>query len=161
MSLLYSPWQSSEGTACFGQAIVKILADCGIIQDDATQISKVFHCVEVDAINADLRRTVRFSLRGLIQNVYCIVINISYIVLTDVCLRSLGVYIKFRNHFFRFFFCCRFLVHSNVSQFKVLFPVPTEVSHFSLMFSFSEWCVQLQSDAFSLKSGLFNSNWSF
>ena len=36
--------------------------------DDATQVSKVFHCVEVGAIDADLRRTVRYLWRGLVQH---------------------------------------------------------------------------------------------
>ena len=48
--------------------VVKILADCGILGDDNTQLGKVFHCVEVGAINADMRRTVRFSWRGLVQH---------------------------------------------------------------------------------------------
>ena len=43
--LPYSLWQSSKGTAGFGQAVVKILADYGIIGDDATQVSEVFHCI--------------------------------------------------------------------------------------------------------------------
>ena len=47
---------------------VKILADCGIIGDDATQISEVFHCVEVGAVDADVRRTVCLSWRGLVQH---------------------------------------------------------------------------------------------
>ena len=32
-----------------------ILADCGITGDDATQVGRVFHCVEVGAIDNDLR----------------------------------------------------------------------------------------------------------
>ena len=48
----------SVRTAGFGQAFVKILADCGISGDDATQARKVFHCTEVGAIDADVRRTV-------------------------------------------------------------------------------------------------------
>ena len=40
----------------------------GIIGDDATRVSKVFHCTEVGAIYTDLRRTVRFSWRGFIQH---------------------------------------------------------------------------------------------
>ena len=47
---------------------VKILADCGIIGDDATQISEVFLCVEVGAVDADVRRTVRHTWRGLVQH---------------------------------------------------------------------------------------------
>ena len=47
---------------------VKILADCGIIGDDATQISEVFHCVEVGAVDADVRRTVCLSWRGSVQH---------------------------------------------------------------------------------------------
>ena len=45
-----------------------LLVDCGIIGDDITHVSKVFHCVEVGAIDADLRRTVLFSLRELVQH---------------------------------------------------------------------------------------------
>ena len=45
VTLPYSLWQSSTGTAGFGQAVVKILSDSGIIGDDATQVSEVFHCV--------------------------------------------------------------------------------------------------------------------
>ena len=48
--------------------VVKILAGCGIIGDDATQVSKVFLGVEVGAINADVRRTVGLSWRGLVQH---------------------------------------------------------------------------------------------
>ena len=40
-----------------------ILADCGITGDDAIQVSEVFHCVQVGAIDADARRTVCFSWR--------------------------------------------------------------------------------------------------
>ena len=47
--------------------VVKILADCGIIGGDVSQVIKVFHSAEVGAIDADLRRTVRFSWRGLVQ----------------------------------------------------------------------------------------------
>ena len=36
---------------------VKIFADSGDSGDDATQVSKVFHCAEVGATNTDLRRT--------------------------------------------------------------------------------------------------------
>ena len=36
--------------------------------DYASQVSKVFHCVEVGTIDADMRRTVRFSWRGLVQH---------------------------------------------------------------------------------------------
>ena len=42
MALPYSLSQSSKGTAGFGQAVVKILADCGITGDDATHVSEVF-----------------------------------------------------------------------------------------------------------------------
>ena len=45
VTLPYSLWQSSKGTTELGQTVVKILADCGIIGDDATQVSEVFHCV--------------------------------------------------------------------------------------------------------------------
>ena len=34
-----------KGTAGFGQAVVKILADSGIIGDNATQVSEVSHQV--------------------------------------------------------------------------------------------------------------------
>ena len=56
----YSLRQSSKGTAGFGQEVVKILADFGIFGDDATEVSEVFHCVQVGAIDADVRKTVRF-----------------------------------------------------------------------------------------------------
>ena len=36
--------------------------------DYASQVSKVFHCVEVGTIDADMRRTVRFSRMGLVQH---------------------------------------------------------------------------------------------
>ena len=45
VTLPCSLWQSSKGTAGFGQAIVKILVDCGIIGDDTTQVSEVFHYI--------------------------------------------------------------------------------------------------------------------
>ena len=64
----YSLWQSSKGTAGFGQVVVKILVDHGTIGDDATQVSEVFHCVEVGAIDADVRRTVCHTWRGLVQH---------------------------------------------------------------------------------------------
>ena len=48
--------------------VVKILADCGIIGGDVSQVIKVFHSAEVGAIDADLRRTVRFSWRELVQH---------------------------------------------------------------------------------------------
>ena len=48
--------------------VVKILADCGIIGDGATQVSEVFHCVWVGAIDADMRRTVCLTWRGLVQH---------------------------------------------------------------------------------------------
>ena len=35
VTLPYSLWPSSKQTAGFGQALVKILADCGVIGDDA------------------------------------------------------------------------------------------------------------------------------
>ena len=38
-----------------------------MVGDDATQVSKVLHCFEVGAIDADLRRTVRFSWKWLVQ----------------------------------------------------------------------------------------------
>ena len=44
----------------------------GIIGDDATRVSKVFHCTEVGAIYTDLRRTVRFSWREFIQHLILI-----------------------------------------------------------------------------------------
>ena len=59
--------QSFKGTDGFGQAVVKILADCGITGDDATQVSEVFHCVSVGAVDADVRRTVCLTWRGLVQ----------------------------------------------------------------------------------------------
>ena len=43
-------------------------ADCGIIGDDATEVSKVFNCVKVGAIDADPRRTVRLSWKRLVQH---------------------------------------------------------------------------------------------
>ena len=63
--VVHTLWQSSKGTAGFGQVVVKVLADCGIIVDDATQVSKVFHWAEVGAIDADLRRTVRLLMEGV------------------------------------------------------------------------------------------------
>ena len=54
--------------AGFGQAVVKILADRGITEDDATQVSEVFHCVQVGANDADVRRTVFYTWRGLVQH---------------------------------------------------------------------------------------------
>ena len=45
VTLPYSFCQSCKGTAGFGQVVVKIFADCGIIGDDATQVSEMFHCV--------------------------------------------------------------------------------------------------------------------
>ena len=44
MIMPYSLGQSSKGAAGFGQMVVKVLADFGTIEDDATQVSKVFHC---------------------------------------------------------------------------------------------------------------------
>ena len=41
-------------------AVVWIIADCGIIGNDTTQASAVFYCVEVGAIDADLRGTSLF-----------------------------------------------------------------------------------------------------
>ena len=60
MTLPYSLWLSSKETAGFGQTVVKIPFDCGIIGYDATQLSKVVNCVEVGASDADRRRVVRF-----------------------------------------------------------------------------------------------------
>ena len=68
MTLPYSFSQSSKETVGFGQAVVKILADCGITGNDATQVSEVFHCVSVGAIDADVRRTVCLTWRGLVQH---------------------------------------------------------------------------------------------
>ena len=81
MTLPYSLCQSCKGTVGFGQAVVKILADRGIIGHDATLVGKVLHCVKVDAVNANMRRcvkvdavnanmrrTVRFTWRGLVQH---------------------------------------------------------------------------------------------
>ena len=48
--------------------VVKILADYGIIGDDSTQVSEVFHCIWVGAINADVRRNVCLTWRGLVQH---------------------------------------------------------------------------------------------
>ena len=61
---------SSKATAGFGQAVVKILADCGIIWDDATQVilREVFDCAAVCYISTYLRSTVGFSWRGLTQH---------------------------------------------------------------------------------------------
>ena len=39
------------------KAVVTIFSDRSIIGDDADQVIKVFHCVEVGAINANLRRS--------------------------------------------------------------------------------------------------------
>ena len=47
--------------------VVKIIADCGIIGDDATQVRDVFHCILVGAIDAAVR-TVCFLWRGLVQH---------------------------------------------------------------------------------------------
>ena len=47
---------------------MKILADCGVTGDDITQVSKVFHCVQDGAIDANLRRTVFHTWRGLVQH---------------------------------------------------------------------------------------------
>ena len=62
MTLPYPLRQSSEVTADFRQAVVKILADCDITGDDATQLSKL----KVRAISADLKRPVRFSWTKLV-----------------------------------------------------------------------------------------------
>ena len=62
----YSLWQSSKGTAGFGQVVVKILADCGIIGDDASKTSEMLR-LRLGAIDADVRGTVRFSRRGLVS----------------------------------------------------------------------------------------------
>ena len=45
VTLQYSLWQCSKGTASFGQAVVKTLADSGITGDDTSQVSEVFHYV--------------------------------------------------------------------------------------------------------------------
>ena len=66
MTLPYSLWQSFKGTAGFGQAVVKILADCGINRDSAVRVSEVFHCISVGAIDADVRAA-RFSWRELVH----------------------------------------------------------------------------------------------
>ena len=55
MILPHCRWQSPKGTAGSGQAAVRILADCGMIGDDATQISEVFYRVGVGAIDTDVR----------------------------------------------------------------------------------------------------------
>ena len=47
--------------------VVKILANCGIIGDDATKVGELLHCVQVGAVDADMR-TVRFSWRELVQH---------------------------------------------------------------------------------------------
>ena len=67
MTLPYSLWQSSKGTAGSGQAVVKILANCGIIGDDATQVSEVFQSILVGAIDADVR-TVCLTWRGMVRH---------------------------------------------------------------------------------------------
>ena len=67
MTLPYSLWQSSKRTAGSGQAVVKILANCGIIGDDATQVSEVFQSILVGAIDADVR-TVCLTCRWLVQH---------------------------------------------------------------------------------------------
>ena len=54
MTLPYSLWQSSKGTAGFGQAVVRKLADCGIVGDDTTPVGKVLDCAEFYAIDADM-----------------------------------------------------------------------------------------------------------
>ena len=46
---------------------IKILADCGIIGNDAIQVSEVFHCVKIGAIDADVRRTVCHPWRVLVK----------------------------------------------------------------------------------------------
>ena len=55
--------------------VIKILADCGIIGDDTAQLSKVLHCIEDGAIDADMRRTVCFSWRGLVQHLSLLQVN--------------------------------------------------------------------------------------
>ena len=52
VTLPYSLWQSFKGTAGFTPAVVRILADCGIIGDDASQVSKMFHCVQIGVIDS-------------------------------------------------------------------------------------------------------------
>ena len=44
VTLPYSLLRSSQGIAGFGQAVVEILADCGIAGDDTTQVSEVLDC---------------------------------------------------------------------------------------------------------------------
>ena len=44
---VYSLRLSSKGVAGFGQAVVKVLADSGIMLDEATMEGEVFHRVEV------------------------------------------------------------------------------------------------------------------
>ena len=56
-------------TSSILEAVVKILADFGIIGDDVNQVSKVYHCFEVSAIDADMRRTLCYTWRGLVQHV--------------------------------------------------------------------------------------------
>ena len=68
MTLPYSLQESSKRTAGFGQAVVMILADCGSTGDDATQVSEVFQGIKVDAISADVRRTVYLPWRRLVQH---------------------------------------------------------------------------------------------
>ena len=46
MTLPYCLWQSSKETAGFGYTVVDILADCGLIGDDATDVNTVFQCRE-------------------------------------------------------------------------------------------------------------------
>ena len=48
--------------------VVKILADCGIIENDTPQVSKVLHCIEVDAVNTDLKKAVCFLWRELAEH---------------------------------------------------------------------------------------------
>ena len=45
-----------------------MLADSGINRDSAVRVSEVFHCISVGAIDADVKRTICFSWRGLIQH---------------------------------------------------------------------------------------------
>ena len=45
-----------------------IFADCSIIGDDVTLVSKIINWAEVGAIDTDLRRTVHFSWRELVHH---------------------------------------------------------------------------------------------
>ena len=43
--LCHTLFESLPKEPGFGQAVVKILADCSITGDDATQVCEVFYCV--------------------------------------------------------------------------------------------------------------------